>query len=134
MVVGYGSHWLGFSVGGLGRSMGMCCSGYGVFWDAAGLRELAGFGNLGLWLGNRVFEDVLLNWSDVLSGPAIPLALGLYVITAQGGCAVNNGSGDVDIFCWDRNSTSWPKSSYFNTLVLWALSKYCFWFYFLGIK
>ena len=33
-------------------------------------------------VGNGVFKDVLLYGCDVLSGPAMPFALGLYVVTA----------------------------------------------------
>ena len=72
---------------------GMCSSAYGGFGDAAG------FGNLGLWLCNGVLKDVLLYGSDVLSGPAVPFALGLYVVTVWVGCSVNDVTRDVCIFC-----------------------------------
>ena len=85
-------------MGGLGRSIEICCSGYGGFVDVARFRN-DGFGNLQLLLGNRVFRDVLLNGSDVLSGPVIPLAMGLYVVTVWSGCTVDNGSRDVGVFC-----------------------------------
>ena len=71
----------------------MCSSRQGRFGN------VAGFGYLGFWLGCRILEDVLLHGSDVLSGPVIPLALGLYVVAVQDGCPVNDGSGDVHIFC-----------------------------------
>ena len=67
--------------------------------DVTGFRDLAVFGNLGLQLWNGVLKDVLLNRSDVLSCHAIPFVLGLYVVTTWGRCSVNDGSGDVGIFC-----------------------------------
>ena len=71
----------------------MCSSGQGRFGN------VAGFEDLGFQLRDRVLEDVLLYGSDVLSGPLIPLALGLYVVAVWDGCSVDNGSSDVHIFC-----------------------------------
>ena len=52
------------------------------------------------------------------SGPAILFAVGPYVVTAQGGFSVSNGSRDVHISAGDRNSASWPGSSCFISLAL----------------
>ena len=98
----------------------MYSSGWGRF------GYMAGFGDLGLWLGYRVLEDVFLYGSYVLPGPVILFALGLYVVNVQGGCSVDNGSGDVGISVRDRNSACWPGFNCFNYLALWALLKYCF--------
>ena len=97
MAIGLCPCWcFGFWLDRLAKSVGMCPSRQGRFGDSAG------FGDLGLWLGYRVLEDILLYRSDVLSGPVIPLALGIYVVTAWGGCSVDDGSGDVCIFCWGQ--------------------------------
>ena len=86
-------------MGGLGKSVGMCSSRHGRFRDVAGFGDLAWFGDLGLWLGNGVLKDVMLNGSDVPSDPAIPLALGLYIVT---GHSVDDSYRDVAIFCWGQ--------------------------------
>ena len=99
MAVGSGSQWFGCGMGGLGDSVGMWSSRYGGFADVAGFRDLAGFGKLGLQLWNRILEDVLLYGSDLLSGHAVPFALGLYVVTSWGGHSVDDGTGDACIFC-----------------------------------
>ena len=54
---------------------------------------------------NKGLKDVLLHGSDVLSGPAIPLALGLYVIASQGGSSINNCPGMYVLFAGGRNNT-----------------------------
>ena len=38
----------------------------------------------------------------MLPGPAVSLALGLYVIAAQGRSSVDNGSGDVLTLYWGQ--------------------------------
>ena len=43
-----------------------------------------------------------MHGSDVLPGPTISLALGLYAVTAWGGSSVDDGSGDVLILCWEQ--------------------------------
>ena len=70
----------------------MCSTCVGRLGDAAGLR------GLGFRLGKSV--DVKVYWPDVLPGPAIVFALGLYDVAAQGGSLVDYESGDVLILCW----------------------------------
>ena len=54
------------------------------------------------WLRYRVLEDVLLYWSDMLSGPVIMFALGFYVIASWVGSSVNYGTGYIPVFCWGK--------------------------------
>ena len=56
---------------------------------------MAGFGILWFWLGYRVLEYVLLDQSDMFSGPAVPFALGLNVVALWGGSLVNCCAKDI---------------------------------------
>ena len=89
--------WMG-TMNGLGKlnGVGMCSRGYGGFGNMAGL------GVLWFMFGYSVYEYVLLDWSDVFSGPVIPFALGCNVRASWGGVHVSYGAGDVcGLVCWE---------------------------------
>ena len=66
--------------------------------EAGGLGDAAGLGSLGFRLGKSA--DVKVYWPDVLPGPAVAFALGLYDVNVWGRSLVSYGSGDVLILCW----------------------------------
>ena len=72
------------------NGLGMCSSGRGRLWYAAG------FGGWWLQFWQRVFgEYVLLNLSDVFPSPVVSVALGLDVVASWGRGSVDDDAGYV---------------------------------------
>ena len=111
-----------------------------LFWLGKCFRLLVRLGDVaGLWGSNcrlqgELLEDIEVDRSDVLPGPVVIFAIGLYAVAAHGRSLVSDGSRMYSSPAEDRNNTSWPGSSYCSSPMLYTQLKYCFWLCFLDSR